>query len=159
VAVSTADFPPQTFGRDFYLLINDFYVMSARPLDGFPQGYIGFAERQRMWARIAVTDSVKAQIYNPFTQERKAYLGSTDVEVGFAGKSRTEEPYDQGELAKSVIEVGQALQSFRYLCAFLNWAVEIQRPDFGTRPKGVDGLSGNSAFFDYKDRRVGRPDV
>lgn len=105
VAVSPADFPPQNFGHEFYLLINDLYVMSARPLDGFPQGFAGFGGQQRMWARIAVTDSVKAQIYNPFNQERKAYLGSTDVEIGFAGKSRTEEPYDQNELGNSVIEV------------------------------------------------------
>lgn len=59
-----------------------------------------------MWARIAVTDSVRVQIYDPFRQERKAYLGSADVEVGFAGKTRTEEPYDQNELAHAVIEVG-----------------------------------------------------
>lgn len=106
VAVSTVDFPPSAFGQEFYVLINDLYVLSARPLDGFQPGYIGFAERQRMWARIAVTDSVRVQIYDPFRQERKAYLGSADVEVGFAGKTRTEEPYDQNELAHAVIEVG-----------------------------------------------------
>ncbi|EED17759.1 vesicular fusion ATPase, putative [Talaromyces stipitatus ATCC 10500] len=104
VAVSTADFPPSAFGQEFYVLINDLYVLSARPLDSFPPGYIGFAERQRMWARIAVTDSVRVQIYDPFRQERKAYLGSADVEVGFAGKARTDEPYDQNELANAVIE-------------------------------------------------------
>lgn len=105
MAVSSLDFPLTSFGPEFYLLVNDLYVFSARPLDGFPQGYIGFAERQRMWARIAVTDSVRAQIYNPFNQERKAYLGSTDIEIGFAGKSKTEEQYDQNELGNSVREV------------------------------------------------------
>lgn len=107
VAVSTLDFPLTAFGPEFYLLINDLYVFSARPLDGFPQGYIGVSERQRMWARIAVTDSVRAQIYNPFNQERKAYLGSTDIEIAFAGKSRTEEQYDQNELGNSVREVSR----------------------------------------------------
>jgi vesicle-fusing ATPase len=108
VAVSSLDFPLTAFGPEFYLLVNDLYVFSARPLDGFPQGYIGFAERQRMWARIAVTDSVRAQIYNPFNQERKAYLGSTDIEIGFAGKSKTEEHYDQNDLGNSVREVSSS---------------------------------------------------
>lgn len=126
VAVSSNDFPPKTFGAEFYVLINDLYVLSARPLDNFPPGYIGFAERQRMWARIAVTDSVKVQIYDPFSQERKAYLGSADVEVGFAGKAKPEEPYDQNELARAIIEVGFSILRRRCLEYFgtktLFWA-------------------------------------
>lgn len=101
VAVSPQDFP-QSGGKDFFLLINDLYVFTARTLDTFPRGFISFSEPQRTWAKIAVTDAVKVQIYNPFHQDKKAYLGSTDIEVGFAGRSRTDEPYDQNDLANSV---------------------------------------------------------
>ncbi|PKY06750.1 putative vesicular fusion ATPase [Aspergillus campestris IBT 28561] len=101
VAVSPQDFP-QSGGKDFFLVINDLYVFTARALDTFPRGFISFSEPQRTWAKIAVTDAVKVQIYNPFHQDKKAYLGSTDIEVGFAGRSRTDEPYDQNDLANSV---------------------------------------------------------
>ncbi|PLN83586.1 putative vesicular fusion ATPase [Aspergillus taichungensis] len=101
VAVSPQDFS-QSGGKDFFLLVNDLYVFTARTLDTFPRGFISFSEPQRTWAKIAVTDAVKVQIYNPFHQDKKAYLGSTDIEVGFAGRSRTDEPYDQNDLANSV---------------------------------------------------------
>lgn len=104
-----------------------------------------------MWARIAVMDSVRVQIYDPFRQERKAYLGSADVEVGFAGKTRIEEPYDQNELAHAVIEVGYELLSYVKVHV-ANWQVEIQKPDFGARPKSVDGPSRNTPFANHQDR-------
>jgi vesicle-fusing ATPase len=84
--------------------VNDLYVFSARPLDGFPPGHISMSDPQRTWAGVAFTDSVKAQIYDPFSQGGQAYLGSTDIEVGFAGKKRVETPYDQDELANAVIK-------------------------------------------------------
>ena len=63
------------------------------------------SDPQRTWAGVAFTDAVKVQIYNPFSQGGQAYLGATDIEVGFAGKKRVETPYDQDELAKAVIKV------------------------------------------------------
>ncbi|GIC87158.1 AAA family ATPase SEC18 [Aspergillus udagawae] len=104
VAVSTQDFPPSRDGLDLLLLVNDLYVFSARPLDGFPPGHISMSDPQRTWAGVAFTDSVKAQIFDPFSQGGQAYLGSTDIEVGFAGKKRVETPYDQDELANAVIK-------------------------------------------------------
>lgn len=104
VAVSTQDFPPSRDGLDLLLLVNDLYVFSARPLDGFPPGHISMSDPQRTWAGVAFTDSVKAQIYDPFSQGGQAYLGSTDIEVGFAGKKRIETPYDQDELANAVVK-------------------------------------------------------
>ncbi|PYH82805.1 vesicular-fusion protein sec18 [Aspergillus uvarum CBS 121591] len=104
VAVSTQDFPPSRDGHDLLLLINDLYVLSARPLDGFPPGHISMSDPQRTWAGIAFTDSVQVQIYDPFGQGGQAYVGSTDIEVGFAGKKRVETPYDQDELASVVIK-------------------------------------------------------
>ncbi|KAL1982251.1 hypothetical protein VTN96DRAFT_1620 [Rasamsonia emersonii] len=102
VAVSTLDFPPPRDGSDLLLLVNDLYVFSARPMDGFPQGCISMSDPQRTWAGVALTDLVKVQLYDPFSQGGQAYLGSTDIEVGFAGKKRTDVPYDQDELGQAV---------------------------------------------------------
>ncbi|KAJ9295602.1 hypothetical protein DTO271G3_6058 [Paecilomyces variotii] len=104
VAVSAQEFPPSRDGSDLLLLVNDLYVFSARPLDGFPPGQISMSDPQRTWAGVAFTDTVKVQLYDPFSQGGQAYLGSTDIEVGFAGKKRVETPYDQDELASAVIK-------------------------------------------------------
>ncbi|GAT23597.1 secretory gene [Aspergillus luchuensis] len=103
VAVSAQEFPPSRDGHDLLLLINGLYVFSARPLDGFPPGQISMSDPQRTWAGVAFTDTVSVQIYDPFSQGGQAYVGSTDIEVGFAGKKRVETPYDQDELASVVI--------------------------------------------------------
>lgn len=63
------------------------------------------SDPQRTWAGVAFTDTVKVQMYDPFSQGGQAYLGSSDIEVGFAGKKRVETPYDQDELASVVIKV------------------------------------------------------
>lgn len=104
MAVSAQEFPPSRDGSDLLLLVNDLYVFSARPLDGFPPGQISMSDPQRTWAGVAFTDTVKVQLYDPFSQGGQAYLGSTDIEVGFAGKKRVETPYDQDELASVVIK-------------------------------------------------------
>ena len=104
VAVSTQDFPPSRDGIDLLLLVNDLFVFSARPLHGFPPGHISMSDPQRTWAGVAFTDAVKAQIYDPFSQGGQAYLGSADIEVGFAGKKRVETPYDQEDLSRTVIK-------------------------------------------------------
>ncbi|CAK37808.1 hypothetical protein ASPNIDRAFT_207088, partial [Aspergillus niger ATCC 1015] len=104
VAVSAQEFPPSRDGHDLLLLINGLYVFSARPLDGFPPGQISMSDPQRTWAGVAFTDTVSVQIYDPFSQGGQAYVGSTDIEVGFAGKKRVETPYDQDELASVVIK-------------------------------------------------------
>ena len=88
-----------------YLLINDHYVFSATPFEGFPQGQISFSDPQRTWAGIALTDSVKVDLYDPFSRGGQAYLGSVDVEVGFAGRKTTDAPYDQDDLAQSFVRV------------------------------------------------------
>ena len=54
--------------------------------------------------QIALTDVVEVQLYDPFSaQGESSYLGSMDIEVGFAGRRTTEEPYDQDELANAFI--------------------------------------------------------
>ncbi|KGO51322.1 ATPase, AAA-type, core [Penicillium expansum] len=104
VAVSPQDIPPSRDGTDVLLLINDLFVFSARPLDGFPSGYMSMSDPQRTWANIGLRDAIKVQLYDPFSQGGQAYLGSADVEVSFAStKKRVETPYDQDELAQAVI--------------------------------------------------------
>lgn len=105
VAVSPLDIPPSRDGSDLYLLLNDTFVFTARPYDGFPQGQISLSDPQRSWAQVALTDVVKVQIYDPFSQGGHSYLGSMDVEVGFAGRKTTETPYDQDELAQHFVRV------------------------------------------------------
>lgn len=50
-------------------------------------------------------DTVHVQIYNPFSEGGHRYLGSMDLEVGFAGRKITEAPYDQDDLANHFIRV------------------------------------------------------
>ncbi|KAI9696085.1 MAG: transport between ER and Golgi ATPase protein [Candelina mexicana] len=103
VAVSPEDIPPSRDGTDIYLLINDSFVFTARPLDGFPRGLISLSDPQRTAAQVALTDTVNVQLYDPFAQGRNSYLGAVDVEVGFAGRKTTDAPYDQDELSQLFI--------------------------------------------------------
>ncbi|KAL6715198.1 transport between ER and Golgi ATPase protein [Lecanora helva] len=98
VAVSPFDFPHSRPGADFYVILNDLYVCTARVLDGFQQGQISLSDFQRSWASISLQDIVHVSIYDPFQEVGNRYLGSLDVEVGFAGKKETEAPFDQDEL-------------------------------------------------------------
>lgn len=100
-AVSAQDIPPNHDGQDVYLLINGHFVLSARPLPQFPRGNISLSDAQRTWMQVALTDVVEVQSYDPFANGPQSYLGSMDVEVGFAGKKSTEAPYDQDELARA----------------------------------------------------------
>jgi vesicle-fusing ATPase len=99
-AVSPQDFPPSRDGSDLYILLNSTYVVTARPTQGFPAGYIALTGPQRTWAGISFTETVSAELYDAFSQGGQAYLGSMDIEVGFAGKKMTETPYDQDALAE-----------------------------------------------------------
>ena len=53
--------------------------------------------------QVALTDVVEVQPYDPFSQGTNSYLTGMDVEIGFAGKKSTAEPYDQDELAQSFL--------------------------------------------------------
>jgi vesicle-fusing ATPase len=108
VAVSSQDFAPSRDGSDLLLMVNDMFVVSARPIDQFQPGTIGLSEPQRTWMAIALTDQVRTRVYDVFSQGSQAYLGSMDLEVGFASKNKTPQtPYDQDELAKEVAKVFQ----------------------------------------------------
>ena len=103
VAVSPADFPAQQDGQDFYVMLNDSYVLTARPFRGFPPGQISLSDPQRVWASISLMDVVSVTTYDPFQERGNHYLGSVDVEIGFAGKRSSDAPLDQDELAQHFI--------------------------------------------------------
>ncbi|TVY71216.1 Vesicular-fusion protein sec18 [Lachnellula suecica] len=103
-AVSPQDFPPNRDGTDLYILLNRLYVVTARPLPGFPPGRISLSDPQRTWLSVSMTDPIEASPYDPFSQGPKAYLGSVDVDVGFASiKKTTDVPFDQDVLADAFI--------------------------------------------------------
>lgn len=54
---------------------------------------------------IALTDFVNVEPFDIFAHGGQAYLGTMDVEVGFAGRKIHENPYDQDELAKTVTRI------------------------------------------------------
>ena len=109
VAVSPFDFPPNRGGSsDFYLILNDLYVVTARQLDGFPQGQISLSDFQRSWASISLQDTVYGKLYDPFQEGGHRYLGSLDAEVSFAGKKETEVALDQDELQQMFTKVSSA---------------------------------------------------
>ncbi|KAI9652840.1 MAG: transport between ER and Golgi ATPase protein [Alyxoria varia] len=106
VAVSPEDIPPSRDGLDVYVLVNDGFVFTARPLNGFPRGQIGLSEVQRTWAEIAFSDTVKVHQYDPFADGTgNNYLASMDMEIGFAGRKSTDVPYDQDELNSAFVRV------------------------------------------------------
>lgn len=111
VAVSPQDFPPNRDGSDITLLVNNNFVLSARPTQGCPSGEIGLTDAQRTWAGISLgpQDLVSVQPYDVFSQGGGAYLGSLEVEIGFASRKTTETPYDQDELANQFKKVIFAL--------------------------------------------------
>ncbi|KAG9765569.1 AAA-domain-containing protein, partial [Aureobasidium melanogenum] len=103
-AVSPQDFAPNPDGSDLYLLVNGFFVISARIKDGSPAGQISMSDPQRTWMQIALTDEIDVQFYDAFAQGASSYLGNLDIEVGFAGRKSTETPYDQDQLAAAFIK-------------------------------------------------------
>lgn len=55
---------------------------------------------------VALTDQVSAELYDPFAQGGQAYIGSMDIEIGFASTRKvTDVPYDQDDLAKEITKV------------------------------------------------------
>jgi len=83
-------------------MVNGNYALSARPTQGCQPGEIGLTDAQRTWAGISLgpQEVVLVSQYDPFSHGGgKSYLGSVDIEVGFAGRKTTETPYDQDELA------------------------------------------------------------
>ncbi|KAJ9624013.1 transport between ER and Golgi ATPase protein [Taxawa tesnikishii (nom. ined.)] len=176
VAVSPQDFRPNPDGSDVYLLVNHSFVLSARPHQALPPGQISLNDAQRTWMQVALTDMVDVQPYDAFAQGGQSYLGSMDIEVGFAGtKKTTDVPYDQDELAKAFIQnfrnqifaPGQQLL-MDYRSIPLRMAVKTvelvdlssMKTEGGSQPQQTDPrargiLTPETAINYYKDARTG----
>jgi len=57
-------------------------------------------DAQRTWAGISLGphDVVTVDLYDPFAQGGQSYLGTIEVEAGFATRKKSDVPYDQEEL-------------------------------------------------------------
>ncbi|PNP54257.1 hypothetical protein THARTR1_05464 [Trichoderma harzianum] len=112
-AVSAEDFPPRRDGTDYYILLRagqppGEFVVTAKPIPGYPRGCISLSDPQRTWCRVAMGDTFTGEVFDPFASGSKAYLGSLDVEVGFASPNkRVEGPYDEDYLSKIFIDTFQ----------------------------------------------------
>ena len=108
--MSPDDFPPSRDGSDLYILLRGGqpvgeYVVTAQPIPGFPSGCISLSDPQRSWCGITMRDQFTGEIFDPFAQGGRAYLGSLDLEIGFASQNkRTETPYDEDELSKHFVQ-------------------------------------------------------
>ncbi|KAM4059181.1 ATPase family associated with various cellular activities (AAA) domain-containing protein [Hirsutella rhossiliensis] len=112
-AVNPEDFPPSRDGTDLYILLRGGqpageYVVTAQPVKDFPRGCISLSDPQRLWCNITMRDQFAGELYDPFSSGGKAYLGSLDLEIGFASPNKkTEVPYDEDELSKIFIDTYQ----------------------------------------------------
>ncbi|KAM0330577.1 hypothetical protein ACHAQA_003525 [Verticillium albo-atrum] len=103
-AVSPDDFPPPSDGSSLYILLRcgvplGEYVVTAVPVPGFPRGTISLSDPQRTWCRVSLMDELSGEIYHPFQEGKKAYLGSLDMDVSFPKKTSTKETFKADELA------------------------------------------------------------
>ncbi|KAL2265251.1 hypothetical protein VTJ83DRAFT_6351 [Remersonia thermophila] len=109
-AVSPNDFPPNHDGTDLYIrlsgqILRGDYVVTARPTPGFPPGCISLSDPQRTWCGVGLMDEIVGELYNPFANGSQAYVGSLDLEVGFASARKiVDTQYDQDELAALFIK-------------------------------------------------------
>lgn len=108
-AVSPNDFPASRDGSDIpvrltgHMMRGDFVVM-AKPTRGFPDGCISLSDPQRTWCGIGLRDEIVGEVYDPFSQGGAIYIGSMDVEVGFASKTKiVDAPYDQDKLSEMFV--------------------------------------------------------
>lgn len=103
--MSSQDFPPSRDGSDQYILLNGRNVVTARPLDSFPPGCISLSDPQRSWCNVGMMDPIIAEPYDPFVQGPAVYLGSLDLDIGFASSKKiTETPFDQDVLADAFVK-------------------------------------------------------
>lgn len=108
-AVSPNDFPPSRDGTDIYIrltgsMMNGDYVVTARPTPGFPDNCISMSDPQRTWCGIGMLDEIMGEVFDPFRTGNPPYVGSMDVEIGFASpKKISDAQYDQDKLAQIFI--------------------------------------------------------
>ncbi|KAK6331507.1 transport between ER and Golgi ATPase protein [Orbilia blumenaviensis] len=94
---------PDDFREETYAILDERCVVTVRPAPSIPRGLIGLGNAQREWGQWGLQDRISVRRYDPFSAGKQAYLGSLDVEIGFATKKVSEEQYDQDDLTKLVI--------------------------------------------------------
>ncbi|KAL7267671.1 transport between ER and Golgi ATPase protein [Rhizina undulata] len=96
---------PRDFWKEQYVILQNRFILTVRPVDGFPQYQLGLSQPHREWGQWALEEEVLIEPYDPFALGHgQSYLGSLDLEVGFATRKISEEQYDQDDLAKKFIE-------------------------------------------------------
>ncbi|KAK6342529.1 transport between ER and Golgi ATPase protein [Orbilia javanica] len=98
MAVSPDDFRDET-----YVILDERCVVTVRPSPAIPRGLIGLGNVQREWGQWGLQDRITVRRYDPFSSGKQAYLGSLDVEIGFATRKTSEELYDQDDLSKLLV--------------------------------------------------------
>lgn len=107
--MSPNDFPPSRDGSDIYVritggMISGDYVVTARPTPGFPDNCISMSDPQRTWCGIGMLDEIMGEVFDPFRTGTPPYVGSMDVEIGFAStKKISDQQYDQDKLTEIFI--------------------------------------------------------
>lgn len=85
-------------------MMNGDYVVTARPTPGFPDNCISMSDPQRTWCGIGMLDEIMGEVFDPFRTGNPPYVGSMDVEIGFASpKKISDAQYDQDKLAQIFI--------------------------------------------------------
>lgn len=108
--MSPNDFAPSRDGGDIYIrltgsMMSGDYVVTARPTPGFPENCISMSDPQRTWCGIGMLDEILGEVFDPFRTGSPPYVGSMDVEIGFAStKKITDAQYDQDQLAATFIK-------------------------------------------------------
>ncbi|RPB11211.1 AAA-domain-containing protein [Morchella conica CCBAS932] len=98
---------PQDFQTEQYVICNDKFVVSVKPNNQIQPGYAGFSSVHRDWAQWSLTERIRMAPYDPFSQQGAAYLGSLDLELGFASRKISDEQYDQDDLTKQFLRTFQ----------------------------------------------------
>ncbi|KAH0611390.1 uncharacterized protein H6S33_010655 [Morchella sextelata] len=98
---------PQDFHAEQYVICNEKFVVSVKPNNQIAPGYAGFSSVHRDWAQWSLTEKIRMAPYDPFSQQGAAYLGSLDLELGFASRKISDEQYDQDDLTKQFLRTFQ----------------------------------------------------
>ncbi|EEB05324.1 secretory pathway protein Sec18 [Schizosaccharomyces japonicus yFS275] len=91
---------PEDFGQQ-YIIVDDYFVLSTKPVPGFPRGCLGASQPQREWAAWSLNQQVTVASYDPFSQKNSSYLSNLDLELCFQNRNRTtSDAFDGEDMAK-----------------------------------------------------------
>ena len=94
-----------TNSNDFWDYAYLWRLKQNRPSNDIPPGKLGMGSAHRDWGQWGLMDTISVAPFDPFSAGKNVYLGSLDVEIGFATKKMSDEQYDQDDLSKLFIRV------------------------------------------------------